>query len=228
MKQSAQVHAGAAIGISLAAAALTALTGALCPPPTLGETLSAQLPAVRGYMLRGGLLSLSLLAVGGVRYRNDPDPALEAAILRNVSGYTRSVVGDTPERWGRYVHAASDLDGDGRDEVFVYLMGSPFCGTGGCTLQVYRLTPGGYVLVNDFPISRLPVVAADTRHNGWRDLWRLESGGGAPATYVRHVYNGERYEERGRIPAELGMPKGLAVLSGNPTHAEGIVLKPAD
>jgi len=190
-------------------------------------------------MLRGGLLSLSLLADGGVllfeplpsaevRYRNDPNPALEAAILRNVSGYTRSVVGDTPERWGRYVHAATDLDGDGREEMLVYLMGSLFCGTGGCTLQVYRPAPGGYALVNDFPVSRLPVVAADRQTNGWRDLWRLESGGGAPATYVRHVFNGERYEERERIPAEQGMPKGLAVLTGNPTHAEGIVLKPPD
>ncbi|MCP9927696.1 META domain-containing protein [Cyanobium sp. CH-040] len=216
-----------------------ATTSALCPPPTLGETLSAQLPAVRGYMLRGGLLSLSLLADGGVllfeplpsaevRYSNDPDPELEAAILRNVADYTRQVVGDAPERWARYVHAASDLDGDGRDELLVYLMGSPFCGTCGCILQVYRLTPSGYVLVNDCPISRLPVVAADTQTNGWRDLWRLESGGGAPATYVRHVFNGQRYEERERIPAEQGIPKGLALLSGNPTYTEGIVLKPAE
>lgn len=216
-----------------------ASTGALCPPPTLGETLGAQLPAVRGYMLRGGLLSLSLMADAGVllfeplpsaevRYRNSADPALERAIRQSVADYRRSVVGANEQRWGRYVHAASDLDGDGREEVLVYLMGSFFCGTGGCNLQVYRTTPQGYALVNNFPISRLPVVAAETRSNGWRDLWRLESGGGAPASYVRHVFDGKRYREKERIPAEQGMPKGLAVLSGNPTFADGVVLRPRD
>lgn len=214
-----------------------AATGALCPPPSLGETLGAQLPAVRGYMLRAGQLSLSLMADAGVllfeplpkaelRYRNTPDAALEAAILRQVPDYRRAVVGNTPARWARYVHAATDLDGDGRDEVLVVLMGSMFCGTGGCTLQIYRITPRGYGLVNDFPISRLPVVVSDARSNGWRDLWRLETGGGAPSSYVRHAYNGKRYVEAERIPAEQTMPSGLVVLSGNPTLRDGVVLKP--
>ncbi|MEX1316633.1 MAG: hypothetical protein AB1Z22_05825, partial [Synechococcaceae cyanobacterium] len=124
--------------------------------------------------------------------------------------------------------AATDLDGDGREEVLVYLMGSFFCGTGGCNLQVYRTTPQGYMLVNDLPISRLPVVAAETRSKGWRDLWKLESGGGAPASYVRYGFDGDRYQERERIPTVQGMPKGLAVLSGNPTFAEGVLLRPRD
>ncbi|MBE9171616.1 META domain-containing protein [Cyanobium sp. LEGE 06143] len=37
-----------------------ATTKALCPQPSLGEALGAQLPAVRGYALQGGLLSLRL------------------------------------------------------------------------------------------------------------------------------------------------------------------------
>ncbi|MEX1322706.1 MAG: META domain-containing protein [Synechococcaceae cyanobacterium] len=216
-----------------------ATTRALCPPPSLGDTLGAQLPAVRGYMLRGGLLSLSLMADAGVllfeplpsaevRYSNSADPALERAIRQSVPDYRRSVVGANEQRWARYVHAATDLDGDGREEVLVYLMGSFFCGTGGCNLQVYRTTPQGYTLVNDLPISRLPVVAAETRSKGWRDLWKLESGGGAPASYVRYGFDGDRYRERERIPAQRGLPKGLAVLSGNPTFAEGVPLRPRD
>lgn len=216
-----------------------AATSALCPPPSLGETVVAQLPAVRGYMLRGGQLSLSLMADAGVllfeplptaerRYSKVADPALEAAILRQVPAYRRTVVGHDPARWARYVHAATDLDGDGRDEVFVYLMGSMFCGTGGCTLQIYRSTPQGYRLVNDVPLSRLPVVVADGRSNGWRDLWRLETGGGAPSRDVRHAYNGRRYVEVDRIPVQPQRPSGLVVLSGNPTFRDGVVLKPRD
>ena len=36
----------------------------------------------------------------------------------------------------------TDLVGDGHDEVVVWLMGSFFCGTGGCNLQVDRSTGG--------------------------------------------------------------------------------------
>ncbi len=216
-----------------------ATTSALCPPPSLGETLSAQLPAVRGYRLQGGQLSLSLLADGGillfeplpaaeVRFSSEADAGLEAAIRQAVPDYRQDMVGGDEERWARYVHAAIDLDDDGSQEVLVYLMGSFFCGTGGCNLQVYRSTAKGYVLVNDFPTSRVPIVISESRNNGWQDLWRLQSGGGAPATYVRHVFDGERYVERERISAAEGMPDGTAVLSGNPTFNDAIPLAPAD
>lgn len=43
-----------------------AVTRALCPPPSLGEGLSAQMPYVRGYLLKDGRLNLSLMADGGI------------------------------------------------------------------------------------------------------------------------------------------------------------------
>jgi hypothetical protein len=215
-----------------------ATTKALCPPPSLGERLAKQLPYVRGYSLRNGRLHLSLMADGGilvweplaaagVPYRNTPDPALGAAILRAVPDYRRSMVA-AGGRLGRarYVHAPVDLDGDGREEVFVYPMGPIFCGTGGCNLLLFRPTPRGYALVSDFPTSRVPIIVSETRHRGWRDLWRLQSGGGAPASYVREVFDGRRYVERERIPAERGTPAGLPVLSGEPTLRDGAPLEP--
>jgi hypothetical protein len=223
------------VGISLAAAVLTAFTGRPAMAQQSRAVLQLDCYRATGSWTAGpssdptnGGLSFGPQPSAEVRYRNDPDPALEAAILDNVPAYRRAVVGDGQDRWARYVHAATDLDGDGRDEVLVYLMGTFFCGTGGCNLQVYRSTAGGYALVSDVPISRLPVVVAETRSNGWRDLWRLESGGGAPSTRVRHGFDGERYREKERIPTEQGLPKGLAVLSGNPTFSDGVVLKPAD
>ena len=217
-----------------------ATTRALCPPPSLGKSLGSRLAEVRGYLLKEDRLFLSLMADGGIlvwepleggglAFSARPDPALEAAILRSAPSYRRSVLaaaGGGPTR-ARYVHARTDLDGDGRDEVFVYLMGPYFCGTGGCSLQLFRATGQGYALVNDFPISRVPVVVADRRTRGWRDLWRLQSGGGAPPTYVRQVFDGRRYVERERIPAEKGtMPKGLPVLTGEPGFDQGAVLEP--
>ncbi|MEA5442008.1 META domain-containing protein [Cyanobium gracile] len=213
-----------------------ASTRALCPAPSLGEPLARQLPFVRGYLLRDGRLNLSLLADGGIliweprpvagpAYSNRPDPALEAAILA-ASPDLRRALGSAGGGMGRisYVHARTDLNGDGRQEVLVYLMGPYVCGTGGCTLQVFQQGARGYRLVSSFPTSRLPVIVSETRRNGWRDLWRRQSGGGAPATWVREVFDGRGYRSKERIPAAGAAPAGTVVLGGDPSLADGAPL----
>lgn len=215
-----------------------ASTRALCPAPSLGEPLARQLPYVRGYLLRDGRLNLSLLADGGILiwepragagpgYSNRPDPALEAAILA-ASPDLRRTLGSTADGLGRisYVHARTDLNGDGRQDVLVYLMGPYVCGTGGCTLQVYRQEATGYRLITSFPTSRLPVIVPAASRNRWRDLWRRQSGGGAPAIWVREVFDGRGYRSRERIPAAGGAPAGTVVLSGEPSLADGAPLVP--
>lgn len=213
-----------------------ASTKAQCPAPSLGEPLARQLPFVRGYLLRDGRLNLSLLADGGILiwepragagpgYSNRPDPALEAAILA-ASPDLRPSVGSTAGGMGRisYVHGRTDLDGDGRQEVLVYLMGPYVCGTGGCTLQVFRQEARGYRLITSFPTSRLPVIVPAAGRSRWRDLWRMQSGGGAPATWVREVFDGRGYRSKERIPAAGGTPVGTTVLSGHPSLADGAPL----
>lgn len=125
-----------------------------------------------------------------------------------------------------YVHGRTDLDGDGRQDVLVYLMGPYVCGTGGCTLLVFRQEARGYRLVSSFPTSRLPVIVPAAGRSRWRDLWRMQSGGGAPATWVREVFDGRGYRSKELIPAAGGPPVGTAVLSGNPSLAEGAPLLP--
>ena len=215
-----------------------ASTKALCPAPSLGEPLARQLPYVRGYLLRDGRLNLSLLADGGIliwepragsgtTYSNRPDPALEAAILA-ASPDLRRPLGSAAGGMGRisYVHARTDLDGDGRQDVLVYLMGPYVCGTGGCTLQVFRQEARGYRLVTSFPTSRLPVIIPAAGRSRWRDLWRLQSGGGAPATWVREVFDGRGYRSKERLPAAGGPPAGTVVLGGDPSLADGAPLVP--
>lgn len=43
-----------------------AMTRALCPPPSMGDMLAAQLPYVRSFVLRDGNLAMSLMADGGI------------------------------------------------------------------------------------------------------------------------------------------------------------------
>ncbi|AFY27545.1 META domain-containing protein [Cyanobium gracile] len=216
-----------------------ASTKALCPAASLAEPLARQLPYVRGYLLRDGRLNLSLLADGGILlweprvgagpgYSNRPDPALETAILA-ASPDLRRPLGSAAGGMGRirYVHGRTDLDGDGRQDVLVYLMGPYVCGTGGCTLQVFRQEATGYRLITSFPTSRLPVIVPAGGRSRWRDLWRLQSGGGAPATWVREVFDGRGYRSKERIPASGNPPRGTALLGGDPSLADGAPLVPS-
>ncbi len=212
-----------------------ATTRALCPPPSLGRRLGAQAPYVRSYLLKDGRLHLSLLADGGIlvweplrlegQASRSPDRKLEAAILSSSPDYARLMGDPARSRPAHYVQARYDLNGDGHDEVFAYLMGSIFCGTGGCTLELFRQSDKGYQLTDTFAITRLPVIVSPTRTRGWHDLWKRESGGGAPPTYVRHVFDGSRYVAKERVPAEP-KPEGKPIFADDPGYADGIPLLP--
>ena len=186
---------------------------------------------VRGYLLKDGRLYLSLLADGGILVWEPQDAALEAAIRQTSPGYRADLVAaGGSERPARYAYARVDLNDDGNDETVVYLMGPFFCGTGGCNLQVFAAdgdpSSGGYTLISDLPLSRPPVIVSPRSTNGWRDLWRKQSGGGMPATYVRHSFDGETYVEQERRPADR-RPEGAVVLSESLRFDDGLVLEPA-
>ncbi len=211
-----------------------AMTRALCPPPSLDELVAAQAEYVRGYLLKDDRLYLSLMADGGifawdrrVPHRTEPDGAIEAAMLEASPDYTREVI-ETTGREARYVSSRIDLNGDGRDEVFVYPMGSIFCGTGGCTLFLFTEAGDGLALVDSFPISRTPFIVSVEDTNGWRNLVRRESGGGAPPSWVLHTFDGERYVESERMPGDATAPAGTWCLAGEFSYDEGVPLRPRD
>ena len=209
-------------------------TRALCPPPNLDEEIMKQAQFVRGYMLKDGRLYLSLMADGGIfaweplpklTFETEPDPQVEAAILKASPDYTQDVVaagGATGK--GRYVYARVDLNEDGTDEVLVYTLGSIFCGTGGCNLLLFVPVEDGYSLVDEFSITQTPVVVSDRKTAGWSDLFRHEAGGGAPSSYVRHVFDGKRYVEKERTPGKQ-VPPGRALFD-ELTFDKGIPLEP--
>lgn len=211
-----------------------AATRALCPPPNLDERFLAQAKFVRGYLLREGRLYLSLMADGGiyawepyvarVPFETEPNADLETAILEVSPDYNRKIV-EIGGQEARYLYSGVDLNGDGRLEIFAYLLGSIFCGTGGCNLLIFTVGEGGYVLVNNFPISRVPVIVTAERTAGWNNLMRLESGGGAKASYVKHTFDGEKYVEQERLSADTP-PEGTEVLWGEFTFHDGIPLEP--
>jgi len=210
-----------------------AMTRALCPPPSMDEMVAAQAEYVRGYMLEDSRLYLSLMADGGilvweaqVPFETVPDAQVETAVLKASPDYTKAIV-DIDGRTGRYIYSRVDLNGDGRDEVLAYLLGSIFCGTGGCNLMLFTPTGDGYSLVNNFPISRTPVIVSAEKTNGWNNLVRPESGGGAETSYVTHTFDGDHYVEGERVSADAA-PEGTRALAGDFTFEDGIPLEPRD
>jgi heat shock protein HslJ len=210
-----------------------AATRALCPPPSMDEMVAAQAEYVRGYMLEGSRLYLSLMADGGifvweaqVPFETEPYAEIETAILQASPDYTKAIV-DIDGRSARYIYSRFDLNGDGRDEVLVYMLGSIFCGSGGCNLLLFTPAEDGYSLVNTFSISRTPVIVSPETTGGWNNLVRPESGGGAEASYVTHTFDGERYVEGERVSADTA-PEGTRVLAGEFTFDDGIALEPRD
>lgn len=209
-----------------------AMTRALCPAPSMDQQIALQAEYVSSYLLKEGKLYLSLMADGGIYafkpsddtlFSTEPDKKLETAILKNIPTYTLEVTQDAGV--GRYVYGRVDLNADHKDEVFVYLLGSYFCGTGGCNLLLFKEDRDGYSLINDFPISRLPVLVSEHKTNGWSDIIRLESGGGMPPVYVSYAFDGEHYVEKEHNSAEH-RPNGQRYLTGELVFDHGILLKP--
>jgi heat shock protein HslJ len=213
-----------------------AMTRMMCPPPSFDAQISTQAQYIRSFLLKGGKLHLSLMADGGIFVWEPataaaapamtPDPQLEAAILAASPSYTLAAVkemGATGQ--ARYSYERIDLNGDAKEEVFVYLLGSIFCGTGGCQSLLFRSTPDGYQLLNSFPITRLPFTVSPHRTSGWNDLYKAESGGGAPPSYLLYTSNGKKYKKGKRIPGG-NAPQGKHILASEITFDKGIPLTP--
>jgi heat shock protein HslJ len=210
-------------------------TRALCPPPSLDERILAQAANVRGYLLKNGRLHLSLMADGGiliwephpdVPFQAAPDKDLEAAILKAHPNYVKAAV-DAAGSVGRarYVTGRVDLNADGKDEVFVYLLGSFFCGTGGCNMLLFTDNKGEYILINKFLLTRLPLYISVEKTRGWRNIAWKQSGGGAPMSYVAQVFNGKKYVQGNRLPGDKE-PSGLKYMVGELNFQKGVELAP--
>ena len=86
-----------------------------------------------------------------------------------------------------------DLNGDGLRDAIVLALGSVYCGSGGCTLAIFKGTPKGFEAVSDSTISREPIYVLSEVKSGWRTLSVLVSGGGAAPEQALLRFDGEKY-----------------------------------
>ena len=109
----------------------------------------------------------------------------------------------------KYQEAFVALEDNGDLDVLVYLSGSAWCGTGGCTLLILQRSGGSYRLVSKIPTVRLPVGVLDSKSNGWKDISIWVQGGGILNGYTAKLsFDGTSY------PASPSTPPAVR-FSGN-------------
>ncbi len=116
--------------------------------------------------------------------------------------------------------ALIDLNGDGRLDALV-LLENPmhFCGTGGCTMLVFKGTPSGFEFVSSTSLIRGPVLVSETNTHGWRDLIVEVSGGGMAPKQVAMKFTGSKYPSNPSMlpPQPKDQPvKGTKIFQGKP------------
>ncbi len=113
-----------------------------------------------------------------------------------------------------------DLNGDGRQDALV-LLENPlyFCGTGGCTMVIFKGTPSGFEFVSSTTLIRGPVLVSETNTQGWRDLIVEVSGGGMAAKQVAMKFTGSKYPSNPSafpaLPKDQPV-KGTKIFQGKP------------
>lgn len=136
------------------------------------------------------LLCISLLCAFGNEAAAEAPPDSSAAEVRSgIERYLKTYLQDDlkvmSEEDRKYSYDTFDLNNDGRKEIFVALINSYFCGSGGCTLLI--LNPDFTLNSRMTLVGNFPIQASSKSTHGWRDLVIPSKGD--------HLmkYNGKKY-----------------------------------
>ena len=111
-------------------------------------------------------------------------PSVKSDREQSVREFLRNYLHDPrvdDDKTTQYTAAFVDLNGDGTQEVIVYLSGRDWCGGGGCTTLILSPRKSTYQLVTRITVSRLPIRVLTTKTNGWYDISVIVAGGGVSA-----------------------------------------------
>jgi len=92
-----------------------------------------------------------------------------------------------------YSYSLTDLNGDGELDAVVMLHSSDWCGSGGCSMAVFRGTPNGFKFISRCSVARAPIAVLAESNNGWRTIVTTVGGGGAKPGQTLLRFNGKRY-----------------------------------
>lgn len=145
-----------------------------------------------------------------------PSPALlPANALLTDPGVKDALRAAFPDPNTLFATVSSDLDADGNDELIVYAYGPVACGSGGCSLLVFKRDASGLHAVTKTTVTQEPIRMLTTITNGWRDLSVGVGGGGAESRQVRLQYDGKSYPTNPTVlpdTATVGESEGTVLI----------------
>lgn len=128
----------------------------------------------------------------------------------------------------RYYYNKVDLNEDGNPEIFTYLVGSPVCGTGGCSGAIFKQENGEYKLLSTFSLVNNPVIVSNIKTNGYRDIIMHVFGGGIESFFARVKYDGTTYPSNPSIQPKVEQGTkvdGIAIIADDITKNPGLEIE---
>lgn len=173
------------------------------------------------FMALAGMICLTLLVVICLakpqQYQAGSSSMPEDSIRKFLQTYVKKRGYDN-DKTTRYTYAVVDLNGDGKNEAIVHLVGLPWCGSGGCPTLVLERTAASYRLITRIFITRLPIRVLTSSSHGWRNLAVWKEGGSPEPGYEAELrFDGKTYPInpsvpparplRGKVAGEVVIPK---------------------
>jgi hypothetical protein len=150
----------------------------------------------------------------------------EDSLKRFLQNYLRKPVSGDDET-ARYSPAFVDLNGDGTQEVIVYVSGRRWCGTGGCVTLILSEQDSSYSVVTRITITRPPVRVLQDASKGWRSIAVWVQGGGIQPGYEAELrFNGKTYPSNPSVPPARRLPGKVAGEIVVPSSQKGMPLYP--
>ncbi|GEN53185.1 hypothetical protein [Halobacillus faecis] len=128
----------------------------------------------------------------------------------------------------RYYYNRIDLNNDGEQEVFVFLVGPLVCGTGGCSAVILKEQEGAYQVLSRFSLVRNPVIVSNTTTKAYRDLIMYVTGGGMEDFFAQVKFDGKTYPLNPSVQPKVTpgtKVEGVAIVADDLAKSKGIQLK---
>ena len=122
---------------------------------------------------------------------------------RAVKAFLRNYINDPGNRTTQFSYAPVSL-GDKKQEIFVYLTGPDWCGSGGCTALLLAPVGSSFRVIDKFTLVWLPIRILTSKTNGLNDIALRVRGGGILPGYTAILrFDGRRYPANPSLAPQL-------------------------
>lgn len=127
-----------------------------------------------------------------------------------------------------YYYNKIDLNGDGNDEIFVFLVGPAVSGSGGGSAIILQSDGDKYKVISNFTLVNTPVIVSEDKSSDWNNLIMYVRGGGVESFYSEMKHDGKKYPLNPSVQPKIEEGtkiKGTAIIANTKTQNFGIEFK---